>query len=585
MGLDERQHRGNGIVTIGFFMIRINQIKLQHDNKNMSIEQLRGLLGKKAAGLLRVGKKDIEDLRIVKHSIDARKKPLIFHIYVVDVSVSGRSDTDVIRRIKDKNISISKPQSYDFWENVNALSNGAKTDMASQKERIVVIGMGPAGLFCAYELAKNGYKVTVIERGADVDKRQKSVERFWETGELDKETNVQFGEGGAGTFSDGKLNTVVRDKNGRMTEALDVFVAHGAPESIGYEAKPHIGTDILRTVVKNMRNSIIDFGGEVVFECRADDILTDGKNQVTGVRTTKGTFECSGVVLAIGHSARDTFYMLRDMNVSMQPKAFAVGFRVEHPQRLINRSQYGDAYPKGLPAAPYKLTAQTSEGRGVYSFCMCPGGFVVNASSEEGMLAVNGMSYSGRDGQNANSAIIITVDPKDFGSEDVLAGVEFQRDLERKAFETGKGCIPVEYYGDFKEAVTGIKASADSGDITDESLNDEFFKGEFTPQTKGRYIFADVHSILPEGLGRAFAEGMESFGRAIKGYNDDRAIVSGVESRTSSPVRILRGDDGESVNIKGLYPCGEGAGYAGGIMSAAIDGIRIAELVAAGRRR
>ena len=547
----------------------------------MSVADLRGLLKKKAAGILRVQKNDIGDLRIVKHSIDARKKPLIFHIYVVDVSVSGRSDTDVIRRSRDKNITISKPRNYDFSENVNALSSGAShirsqaPGKASSSERIVVIGMGPAGLFCAYELAKNGFKVTVIERGADVDKRQETVEKFWETGELDKETNVQFGEGGAGTFSDGKLNTVVRDKNGRMTEALNVFIDHGAPESIAYEAKPHIGTDILRTVVKNMRNSIIDFGGEVVFECRADEILTDETSRVTGVRTTRGTFECNAVVLAIGHSARDTFYMLRDMKVSMQPKAFAVGLRVEHPQRLINRSQYGVDDPMNLPAAPYKLTAQTSEGRGVYSFCMCPGGFVVNASSEEGMLAVNGMSYSGRDGQNANSAIIVTVDPKDFGSDDVLAGVEFQRGLERKAFEIGKGCIPVEYYGDFKEAVTGMKAPLD------EPLKDGLLPEEFTPQTKGKYVFADVHSILPDELRRAFVEGMESFGRTIKGYSDDRAIVSGVESRTSSPVRILRGDDGESVNIKGLYPCGEGAGYAGGIMSAAIDGIKTAEYVAA----
>ena len=562
-------------------MIRINQIKLQHDNKNMSVADLRGLLKKKAAGILRVQKNDIGDLRIVKHSIDARKKPLIFHIYVVDVSVSGRSDTDVIRRSRDKNITISKPRNYDFSENVNALSSGAShirsetPGKASSSERIVVIGMGPAGLFCAYELAKNGFKVTVIERGADVDKRQETVEKFWETGELDKETNVQFGEGGAGTFSDGKLNTVVRDKNGRMTEALNVFIDHGAPESIGYEAKPHIGTDILRTVVKNMRNSIIDFGGEVVFECRADEILTDETSRVTGVRTTRGTFECNAVVLAIGHSARDTFYMLRDKNVSMQPKAFAVGLRVEHPQRLINRSQYGVDDPMNLPAAPYKLTAQTSEGRGVYSFCMCPGGFVVNASSEEGMLAVNGMSYSGRDGQSANSAIIVTVDPKDFGSDDVLAGVEFQRGLERKAFEIGKGCIPVEYYGDFKEAVTGMKVPSD------EPLKADLLPEEFTPQTKGKYVFADVHSILPDELRRAFVEGMESFGRTIKGYSDDRAIVSGVESRTSSPVRILRGDDGESVNIKGLYPCGEGAGYAGGIMSAAIDGIKTAEYVAA----
>ncbi len=557
-------------------MIRINQIKIQHQNKELSDNELRRVLVKKAAGLLRVRENEIREIRIIKHSIDARKKPQIFHIYVVDVAVAGRRDEDVVKRARDKNVSIAKDVQYDFWRNVkrsDEASNRSAEAGAKRDLRTVVIGMGPAGLFCAYELAANGFRVTVIERGADVDKRQETGERFWKTGELDTQTNVQFGEGGAGTFSDGKLNTVVRDKDGRLSEALEVFVEHGAPEKIKYEAKPHIGTDILRDVVRNMRNRIIENGGEVIFECRAKEILLDEKGHVRGVDTTGGIIECDRAVLAIGHSARDTFKMLREKAVDMQPKAFAVGFRVEHPQSLINKSQYGSEFPKGLPAAPYKLTATTAEGRGVYSFCMCPGGYVVNASSEEGMLAVNGMSYSGRDGQNANSAIIITVDPKDFGSDDVLAGVEFQRRLEKKAYELGGGKIPVESYGDFKKAIRGAKST------TEEPKEDMILSG-FGPQMKGAYEFANVHDILPADLNEAFVEGMESFGRMIKGYNDDHALVSGVESRTSSPVRITRGDDGQSTNIKGLFPCGEGAGYAGGIMSAAMDGIKIAEMVA-----
>jgi uncharacterized FAD-dependent dehydrogenase len=298
----------------------------------------------------------------------------------------------------------------------------------------------------------------------------------------------------------------------------------------------------------------------------------DADGSVKNVVCGEKEYPCDFCVLAIGHSARDTFYMLKELGVSMQPKPFAVGFRVEHPQNLINESQYGKRDIGVLSAAPYKLTTTTSTGRGVYSFCMCPGGYVVNASSEEGCLAVNGMSYSGRDGKNANSAIIITVDPKDFGGSDVLSGVEFQRRLEKKAYDLAGGKIPVEYYGDFKKAVCG----KDAGDVAESGL----FDGDFLPQMKGDYEFSGVHEILPKELNEAFVEGMENFGKTIRGYNDNRALVSGVESRTSSPVRINRGNDGFSENVKGLFPCGEGAGYAGGIMSAAMDGIRIAQLLA-----
>jgi uncharacterized FAD-dependent dehydrogenase len=571
-------------------MIRINQIKLQHDGKSYSSEELKKLLSKKVCKSLRIDEKNIEKYEIIRHSIDARKKPDIFHIYMVDVALKGCDENSVVKKCRDKNVSVIADKEYSFEEQVKlrrkALEEAnAVNDKASNADNknVVIVGAGPAGLFCGYMLAMNGYKPIILERGADVDERTRIVEHFWKTGELNTDTNVQFGEGGAGTFSDGKLNTMVKDKDGRGREALRIFALNGANEDIMYEAKPHIGTDILRNVVRNMREKIIDCGGEVHFNSQVTDIETSD-NKVTGVKynaLTNGNhsecdtklIECDTVVLAIGHSARDTFYMLKEKSVDMAPKPFAVGFRVEHPQGLINMSQYGAENPKGLPPAPYKLTATTDAGRGVYSFCMCPGGYVVNASSEEGMLAVNGMSYSKRDGKNANSAIIITVDPKDFGGDDVLSGVEFQRRLEKKAYELGKGKIPVEYYGDFKKAVTGV-------DVPNmDSIGPK--KGDNTPNMCGDYVFADVHTILTDDLNEAFVEGMEKFGRTIKGYNCDGALVSGVESRTSSPVRINRDDSCQSVNIKGLYPCGEGAGYAGGIMSAAMDGMKVAEYVVA----
>lgn len=576
-------------------MIRLSQIKIEIDpNRIYEDGELQEILMKKTSKILRISYDEIKSLRISKHSIDARKKPVLFDIYVVDVALKKGNEAAVVKKCRDKNVALVSEKKYDFLEKVidKAWERQKLTDRikrAADKRRIVIVGFGPAGMFCGYELARFGFKPVILERGAEVDARTEAVEKFWKTGELDTATNVQFGEGGAGTFSDGKLNTMVKDKAGRGEEVLDIFTSNGAPEHIKYESKPHIGTDILVNVVKSMRQGIIRNGGEVLFDCKVTDILTDEEGNVTGVKyfgkassdgsmdvggqeaeekCTERTINCSAVVLAIGHSARDTFMMLRERHVEMTPKPFAVGFRVEHPQSLINRSQYGIADPKALPAAPYKLTTTTASGRGVYSFCMCPGGYVVNASSEEGRLAVNGMSYSKRDGCNANSAIIITVDPKDFGGDDVLSGVEFQRGLEKKAYDLAKGRIPVEYYGDFKKHV--LEKESESDIIPD----------DFAPQMKGAYEFADVHSILPDELNSAFVEGMENFGRIIKGYNDGRALVSGVESRTSSPVRITRGEDGQSVNVKGLYPCGEGAGYAGGIMSAAMDGIRIAELLA-----
>ena len=546
-------------------MIRIGQIKLEiTENTTYDEEKVKKLLTLKAAKKLKISDSEISRIEIVKHSIDARKKPHLFDVYVADVLVRGNEEK-IVKRAKDKNISVFAKKEYDFFKAVGV------APFTSDK-RVVIVGAGPAGLFCGYELAKHGFKPIILERGADVDKRTEIVNSFWKDGKLNPATNVQFGEGGAGTFSDGKLNTMVKDKDGRLDRVLDIFASHGAPDRIRYESKPHIGTDILREVVKNIRNDFLSLGGQIFFETLVTDIRLNPDSCVKAVVCGDKEYPCDFCVLAIGHSARDTFYMLKSLGVSMQPKPFAVGFRVEHPQSLINLSQYGKRDIGTLPAAPYKLTTTTSDGRGVYSFCMCPGGYVVNASSEEGYLAVNGMSYSGRDGKNANSAIIITVDPKDFGGSDVLAGVEFQRRLEKKAYELAGGRIPVEYYGDFKKAVL----KKDISDTLDPDLPGE----SFTPQMKGDYEFSRVHEILPEELNKAFVEGMENFGKTIKGYNDNRALVSGVESRTSSPVRINRENDGFSENVKGLFPCGEGAGYAGGIMSAAMDGIRISQLLA-----
>ncbi|SFD02736.1 NAD(P)/FAD-dependent oxidoreductase [Butyrivibrio sp. YAB3001] len=595
-------------------MIRINQIKIKDGREfPKTKEGLYAVLKKNCGKILRVSDTNIKEIEIIRHSIDARKKPDIYHIYMVDVSLSGLDENKVLKKCKDKNVSLADREEYSFEKQVDLKKTSSENLNSSAKndKNIVIVGAGPAGLFAGLMLAEHGYKPIILERGADVDKRTEIVESFWKNGKLNTATNVQFGEGGAGTFSDGKLNTMVKDKDGRGRKALKIFVENGANEDILYESKPHIGTDILRTVVKNIRERIIAAGGEVRFLSQVTDILLDEGNNVCGVKVacSDGSEEknidevisCSSVILAIGHSARDTFYMLKDKKVDMNPKPFAVGFRVEHPQEIINLSQYGMAQSDTLSPAPYKLTATTDEGRGVYSFCMCPGGFVVNASSEDGMLAVNGMSYSKRDGKNANSAIIITVDPKDFGSDDVLSGVEFQRKLEKKAYELGNGKIPVEYYGDFKKAIqntecdneTGInnnnadggsRKASESNSDSDRyaSLYDELDQKKNTPNMCGDYVFADVHTILPDDLNRSFIQGMEKFGRVIKGYNSDGALVSGVESRTSSPVRINRDEKCESVNIHGLYPCGEGAGYAGGIMSAAMDGIKVAEYVAAG---
>ncbi len=548
-------------------MIKISQLKLP-------ISYTDDMLYKKVCKILKTEKQTISAISIAKRSIDARKKTDIF--YSITAYVDAKNEEMLVKKANNKQVSLEKIEKYKFPE------SGTKT----LQHRPVIIGSGPAGLFCAYMLSKHGYAPIVLERGKDVDSRKRDVDTFWESGILQPNSNVQFGEGGAGTFSDGKLNTLIKDKDGKNKEVLSIFVSHGAPESILFDNKPHIGTDVLITVVKNMRKTIEENGGEFRFEHQVIDFTQQDQHLTSLIvqDRTGSSYELQTniAVLAIGHSARDTFEMLHERNIPMEAKSFAVGFRVEHPQHLIQTSQYGE-YADSLPAAAYKVTAKTSYNRGVYSFCMCPGGYVVNASSEQNRLAVNGMSYSDRSGQNANSAIIVAVTPDDFGAEGPLAGVYFQRELEEKAFAIGGGKVPVQYYGDFKngtlsdsDATTFDRANSKTTDCTEET---NFFTNEFTPQIKGQYCYANVHEILPQELNKAFIEGMEHFGKIIPGFNHSKVFVDGIESRTSSPVRIHR-DEAEQTIVRGLYPCGEGAGYAGGITSAAMDGMKIAEGIA-----
>lgn len=524
-------------------MIQISQLKLPCTHTQQELRE-------KIERTLRIRPEELIEYSIEKQSIDARKKPQIFYVYTIHASVL--QEKKVFKKVHSKNITIVEKKVYQFPFHAESIP----------ADRPVIIGSGPAGLFCAYMLAEHGFAPILLERGKAIEERKKDVDSFWETGKLNPESNVQFGEGGAGTFSDGKLNTLVKDPSGRNRKVLEIFVKEGAPEEILYVNKPHIGTDLLMNVVKNMRKTIQSNGGEVRFESKVTELcITDGK--ICGVVINKEQFlPAKSVILAIGHSARDTFEMLWEKQICMEAKSFAVGVRVEHPQKLINYAQYQLELPKTLPAASYKVTAQLSNGRGVYSFCMCPGGYVVNASSEEGRLAVNGMSYHSRAGENANSAIIVTVTPKDYGSDHPLAGMEFQRKLEEKAFHLAQGKIPVQRYEDFcKNRAT-----------------DSF--GTVHPSMKGNYAPANVREILPEIVAASIEEGIRCFDQKLQGFADPDALLSGVESRTSSPVRISRDPSTMEGSVKGLYPCGEGAGYAGGITSAAMDGIRMAEAVA-----
>ena len=548
-------------------MIQISQIRLKPDSPETALHQA-------VYKALRLSPKDTCRIEIAKQSIDSRHKPDILYIYSVHVSdilLNGKKPVDEaawIKKLKNRDITPVTKKGYTF--------PAVSRQILKEEDRPVIIGFGPAGMFAALKLAEAGLRPIVFERGDSIGQRKKEVEAFWQGGALNTESNVQFGEGGAGTFSDGKLNTAIKDPTGRIHEVLRIFAEFGADSRILYVNKPHIGTDVLAKVVQNIRKKITACGGEVHFQTKLTAIhekdgAVNGITVFDRAENKSFTHACNTVCLAIGHSARDTFEMLLAQGISMQPKAFAVGVRMEHPQSFINQNAYGDCHYK-LPAADYKVTFQTSTGKGVYSFCMCPGGYVVNASSEPGRLAVNGMSYSGRDGKNANSAIIVAVTPADYGSDHPLAGIEFQRGLEQRAYELCDGKLPVQRYGDFREKVTGEHPAETDGVQRSgpEALE---------PQCKGAYEWADLTGILPAECNRAFVEGMDSFDRQIHGFASPGTILTGVESRTSSPVRIERDEELQSA-IRGCYPCGEGAGYAGGITSAAMDGIRVAEQIA-----
>ncbi len=493
------------------------------------------------------------DYEIFKKSIDSRKKHDIKIIYSFLVYVDGSI----------KGFSPYKKKTYHIRK-------------ADFKTRPIIVGFGPAGMFLALLLARAGARPIVFERGSKVEDRVKDVEKFFKDGVLDPNSNIQFGEGGAGTFSDGKLSTGIKDKFGRKDFVLDEFVKAGAEPCIRYLNKPHVGTDYLVRVVRNIREEIISLGGEVHFDSLVNDIKVEN-GEIKGVYLNK-FFPADTVAFATGHSSRDTFEMLYNKKINMEAKPFAVGLRIEHPQREINRAQYGDNdLNEHLLTADYKLTYRTKEGRAVYSFCMCPGGFVVNSSSEEGRLCVNGMSNYKRNSNNANSAIVVGINEDDWAADygrDVLSGLHFQRDLEERAFKLGKNAstmsgkddanvpytMPLQLFADYK------KGEVSSG------------FGDFKPVNKGFYAFADLNKIFPKYINESIKEAIGNFGKKIKGFDRDDAILTGVEGRTSSPIRIVRADNMAS-NVKGLYFSGEGAGYAGGIMSAAIDGMKIAEAI------
>ena len=436
------------------------------------------------------------------------------------------------------------------------------------RTEVVIVGSGPAGLFTALRLIERGYRPVILERGRDVSARKRDIAQINRNGAVDPDSNYAFGEGGAGTFSDGKLFTRSK-KRGDYNKALQTLVFHGATPEILYESHPHIGTDKLPRVISNIRRTILEAGGSFVFDARVTDVeLHD--DRVKGVWVGDTLYEGAAVVLATGHSARDIYELLHRRGVRLEAKPFAMGVRIEHPQALIDSIQYHcESRGEYLPAASYSLVSQEG-GRGVYSFCMCPGGYVVNASSEEGYLAVNGMSYHARDSHNANSAIVVTVTPEDFESDHPLAGIAFQRKLEKAAYKAGKGKIPVQRYGDFYRSVTGKEKEKTEAEV--------WYQGH-EPCMKGAYEETDLAGIFPAKISSALVDGMEDFNKKIRGFSHPLSILSGVESRTSSPVRIVRDNHSLESVIGGLYPCGEGAGYAGGIMSAAVDGVRIAQQI------
>ncbi len=501
------------------------------------------------------GWKDVVSVKVAKRSVDARNKRNIHFLYAFDVCVSGNEREHIENcPYRDVSLVFEEPYLPPVWR-----CGGL---------RPVVVGAGPAGMMAALALAEAGARPIVLERGKPVSERRADVRLFWETGRLDPSSNVQFGEGGAGTFSDGKLNTGIK-KDAFTRKVLDEFVAAGAPEEILWQAKPHVGTDKLAVVVRNLREKIISLGGEYRFETRLTDIgVREGALKTLRTEAADGKIEefaADAVVLAVGHSARDTFEMLLNRGVTMLQKPFSVGVRIEHPQSLINRAQYGsERPPKGLGAADYKLAVHLKNGRSVYTFCMCPGGEVVAAASEAGRLVTNGMSEFARDKANANSAFLVGVTPEDFGSNHPLAGVEFQRRIEEAAFRAGGGGYkaPVQRVGDLLE-------KRESRSL-----------GRVVPSYRPGVEPSDLRAVLPSFAVEAIREALKEADKKLKGFADGDAVLTAAETRSSSPVRMVRDADAmQSVSVAGLYPCGEGAGYAGGIMSAAADGLKCAAKV------
>lgn len=553
-------------------MIRIAQLRLP-------VHHTERQLREKIIKLLRIDSRALRSYSIVRRSIDARDKGDIRYSYTIDAELCEGKRPG--RNVDGKALSYVNSCEYV----IPHLSDDRQKYRSGNHQRLspVIVGCGPAGLFAGLALARAGLEPILIERGDPAQTRRVKVENFWDGGSLDENSNVCFGEGGAGTFSDGKLNTLVKDTDGRHRMVLKTFVEYGADPSILYDQKPHIGTDRLIGIITAMREDMERLGARVLFNARLEDIIADDKGiQEIVLKKDSGITEiikCRELVLAIGHSARDTFSMLKSRRIHMQPKAFAVGLRIQHPQHMIDVSQFGEKEADFLGPASYKLTERSKSGRGVYSFCMCPGGYVVNASTESGMLTVNGMSYSGRDSETANSALIVTVTPEDFdisgnenkpgcgftrqnADEDPLKGIAFQRMLERAAYREGSGSIPVQLLEDYLRG----RASTSFG--------------ETQPRFKGAYGFARLDEAFPGFIHDAISDVMPRFGRKIKGFDRGDAILAGIEGRTSSPVRIVRNERGEG-SVPGLYPCGEGAGYAGGITSAAMDGLLAAERIIA----
>lgn len=517
-------------------MVRINQVKLPIDyNDQKIVEAISKKIG--------VSKGDVLSFKLVKRSLDARKRPNIFFNSTLDVQLKNEQ-----KHIKRKKLQAVSEKHY-------------KYPTAIPKGRPIIVGFGPAGLFAAYLLAEVGLNPIVFERGEDVDTRTETVQKFWLEGILNEASNVQFGEGGAGTFSDGKLTT--RSKDPRAKKVMEILVEHGAPEEILYSNKPHVGTDLLKGVVKSMRERIRLNGGEVHFGTKVTSFILD--ERIKGVVTEKGdAFESDHVIVAIGHSARDTYEVLYDLGLSIEQKPFAMGVRIEQHQETIDLNQYGSLeHRKHLGASDYKLTYKASNDRSVYSFCVCPGGMVVASASEQGGLVVNGMSEHARDQKNINGALLVQVKTEDFGSDHPLAGVAFQRKYEQLAFELGgKGYrAPAETVGSFLSQQTNeVK--------------------QIIPSHQPKVLMTSIEKCLPPFVVTALKEGIVDFGKKIEGFDDPNAILTAIESRSSAPIRMFRCFETMESNIKGLYPVGEGAGYAGGIVSSAIDGLKVAEIVA-----